>query len=232
MMRKFLIVGSVAVLGTLGLGACNHNNQGNTTADETQTTRPAPNAVDNAVKDCLAKHPNAAAPASARTAAPAAGQTAAPAAGRTAAPASAGTAAQAAAADTSDEGPCVRATIAASTWQPYLQQIVIANMGNVTNNPYFYFVPSSKYPENQGYISRTQDQLNSVVQATVLPGNMVAAGGPDSATTAQLLESAFKQASPGSFKGVVVLFIGDKADEAAVKSAVDPSGATFKFSQM
>ncbi|HJU26252.1 MAG TPA: hypothetical protein VJ722_06230, partial [Rhodanobacteraceae bacterium] len=78
MMRKFLIVGSVAVLGTLGLGACNHNNQGNTTADETQTTRPAPNAVDNAVKDCLAKHPNAAAPASARTAAPAAGQTAAP----------------------------------------------------------------------------------------------------------------------------------------------------------
>ena len=216
MMRKFLIVGSVAVLGTLGLGACNHNNQANTGNEETQTTRPAPNAVDNAVKDCLAKHPNAAVPASAQTAAPT----------------SAGTAAQPAAAETSDEGPCVRATIEASTWQPYLQQIVIANMGNITNNPYFYFVPSSKYPENQGYISRTQDQLNSVVQATVLPGNMVAAGGPDSATTAQLMENAFKQASPGSFKGVVVLFIGDKADEAAVKSAVDPSGATFKFVQM
>ena len=71
-----------------------------------------------------------------------------------------------------------------------------------------------------------------MVQATVLPGNMVAAGGPDSATTAQLMETAFKQASPGSFKGVIVLFIGDKADEAAVKAAVGPSGATFKFAQM
>ena len=231
MMRKFLIVGSVAVLGTLGLGACNHSNQANT-SEETQTTRPAATAVDDAMKDCLAKHPNAAAPAPAPTAAPAGGQTAAPAASRTAAPAPGRTAAQAAAPDTSDEGPCVRATVAASTWQPYLQQIVIANMGDVTDNPYFYFVPSSKYPENQGYISRTQDQLDSVVQATVLPGNMVAAGGPDSATTTQLMETAFKQASPGSFKGVVVLFIGAKSDEAAVKAVVGPSGATFKFAQM
>ncbi|HJP98657.1 MAG TPA: hypothetical protein VJ862_08865 [Rhodanobacteraceae bacterium] len=229
MMRKFLFIGSIAVLGTLGLGACNHSNQGNTTADN-QATRPSSTAVDDAVKECRAKHPNAAAPASAQTAAPAAGQTAAhaPASGQSAAPPSTAAAAD----DTSGEDPCDRATIAAATWQPYLQQVVIANMGDVTNNPYFYFVPSSKYPDNQGAISRTQDQLNSVVQATVLPGNMVAAGGPDSATTAQLLESAFKQASPGSFKGVDVLFIGDKADEAAVKSAVGPSGATFKFVQM
>jgi hypothetical protein len=61
---------------------------------------------------------------------------------------------------------------------------------------------------------------------------MIAAGGPSSATTAQVMETAFKQASPGSFKGVVVLFIGDQADEAAVKAAVEPSGATFKFAQM
>jgi hypothetical protein len=81
-------------------------------------------------------------------------------------------------------------------------------------------------------LARVQDQLDTVVAATVLPGNMVAAGGPSSSTTAQVLESAFKQASPGSFKGVVVLFIGDKADEAAVKAAVEPSGATFKFAQM
>jgi len=81
-------------------------------------------------------------------------------------------------------------------------------------------------------LGRVQDQLNTVVQATVLPGNMVAAGGPNSATTAEVLENAFKQASPGSFKGVVVLFVGDKADEAAVKAAVEPSGATFKFAQM
>jgi hypothetical protein len=46
------------------------------------------------------------------------------------------------------------------------------------------------------------------------------------------MENAFKNAAQGSFKGVVVLFIGDKADEAAVQAAIAPSGATFKFAQM
>jgi hypothetical protein len=117
-------------------------------------------------------------------------------------------------------------------WQDYLSQIVQDNLGNITNTPYVYFVPSAATPSDQATIARVQDQINSVVVATVLPGNMVAAGGPSSATTAQVLENAFKQAAPGSFKGVVVLFIGDKADEAAVKAAIDPSGATFKFAQM
>ena len=117
-------------------------------------------------------------------------------------------------------------------WQAYLTQIVQDNLGNITNTPYVYFVPSSSSPADQATIGRVQDQINTVVAATVLPGNMIAAGGPSSATTAQVLETAFKQAAPGSFKGVVVLFIGDKADEAAVKAAIEPSGATFKFAQM
>lgn len=117
-------------------------------------------------------------------------------------------------------------------WQGYLSQIVEANMGNISNQPYVYFVPASANPATNATIGRVQGQLNDIVAATVLPGNMVAAGGPSSATTAQLLETAFKNASAGSFKGVVVLFIGDKADEAAVKAAVEPSGATYKFAQM
>lgn len=117
-------------------------------------------------------------------------------------------------------------------WQAYLSQIVEANVGNITNPPYVYFVPSAANPADQATIGRTQDQLDSMVSATVLPGNMVVAGGPSSATTAQVLEAAFKDASPGSFKGVVVMFIGDASDEAAVKAAVAPSGATFKFAKM
>jgi len=138
-------------------------------------------------------------------------------------------------------------------WQTYLSQVVEDNIGDITNTPYAYFVPdvpvqvaaagasagkagAAAVPASassaEETLGRVQDQLNDVVQATVLPGNMVAAGGPNSATTAQVLENAFKQASPGSFKGVVVLFVGDKADEAAVKAAIAPSGATFKFAQM
>ncbi|WHZ17975.1 MAG: hypothetical protein OJF55_000124 [Rhodanobacteraceae bacterium] len=205
-MRKFLFIAAVALLGTLGLSACQKGEQTGT-ATQAKATRPTDAEVDAAVKDCLAKHPKASAPATSGTAA--------------------------GASDSSEEDDmCSRANVSASTWQPYMQQIVTENLGDITNAPYAYFVPSGKYPENQGAISRVQDSLNGTIIATVLPGNMIAVGGPDSATTAQVLETAFKQASPGSFKGVVVLFMGDKADEAAVKAAVDPSGATLKFAQM
>lgn len=203
-MRKFLFIAVIALLGTLGLGACQKSDQGETTT-QAKATRPTTADVDAAIKACQAKHPKAS-------------------------PAASGTAAGAA--DSSDEDSCSRATVSALTWQPYMQQVVEANMGDITNPPYAYFVPSGKYPDNQEAISRVQDSLNGTVAATVLPGNMVAVGGPDSATTAQVMEAAFKNVSPGSFKGVVVLFIGDQADESAVKAAVDPSGATFKFAQM
>jgi len=213
-MRKFLFIAIVALLGTLGLSACDKGS-GPATTSEAKATRPTSADVDNAIKACQAKHPEAAAPASAGTA-----------------PAASGTSAQAEADTGEEDNPCARATVSASTWQAYLQLVVTENMEGVTSNPYVYFVPSSKYPDNEGAIGRVQDSLNGTVAATVLPGNMVAVAGPDSATTAQVLEAAFKDASPGSFKGVVVLFIGDKADEAAVQQALAPSGATFKFAQM
>lgn len=216
MRSKFLFVAAIALLGTLGLSACNQN-KSEAPTEQAKATKPTAADVDNAIKECQAKNP-------ARPAAPAAGQTAAPAPGQSAA----------AAGDqgATEDDTCARATVAFAVWRPYLQDIVTANMGDVTNSPYIYFVPSSKYPENQGAIGRVQGQINDSVAATVLPGNMVAAAGPDSATTAQVLETAFKSAAKGSFKGVVVLFIGDKADESAVQAAVEPSGATFKFAQM
>lgn len=117
-------------------------------------------------------------------------------------------------------------------WEAYISSIVEANMGSITNQPYAYFVPTAADPANWASIAKVRNQLSEVVAATVLPGNMVAAAGPSSATTAQVLKAAFRNASPGSFQGVVILFIGDQADESAVRAAVVPSGATFKFAQM
>ncbi|MGH8117108.1 MAG: hypothetical protein ACREPJ_07370 [Rhodanobacteraceae bacterium] len=163
-MRKFVFTAAVALLGTLGLSACHHNEQNGTTVEAKATRPTSPTDI--------------------------------------------------------------------QAWQKYLSQIVEANMGTVTNAPFVYFVPSADVPGEAATIARVQGQLNDVVAASVLPGNMVAAGGPSSATTANVLETAFKNAAKGSFKGVVVLFIGDKADEPAVQAAIEPSGATFKFAQM
>jgi hypothetical protein len=84
-------------------------------------------------------------------------------------------------------------------------------------------------------LSQRQNQLDNVsdvVARTVLPGNMMAFGGPDSAKTADLIVAAFKNAQPGLFKGVVVLFVGDAADQQRVADALKPSAAEFRFAQM
>ena len=117
-------------------------------------------------------------------------------------------------------------------WQAYLTQIIQAHMQGIQNSPYVYFVPAGDTPDDQAARGRVQDTLNGVVAATVLPGNMIAAGGPDSAKTADVLVAAFKSAQPGSFKGVAVLYIGDATDKQRVQDAIAPSGADFRFAQM
>ena len=61
---------------------------------------------------------------------------------------------------------------------------------------------------------------------------MMAFGGPDSAKTADLIVEAFKDAKAGSFKDVIVLFIGDQADEQRVDDVLKPTGATIRFVDM
>lgn len=117
-------------------------------------------------------------------------------------------------------------------WQAYLIQIIRDHMQGIQNTPYVYFVPAGDDPETQAARGRVQDTINGVVATTVLPGNMIAAGGPDSGKTADVLITAFKNAQPGSFKGVAVLFMGNAADRARVQAAVAPSGADFRFAQI
>ena len=117
-------------------------------------------------------------------------------------------------------------------WKAYLVQVVQTHMQGINNPPYMYFIPAGDDPDTVAARGRTQDTLNGVVAATVLPGNMIAAGGPDSSLTADALTTAFKNAQPGSFKGVAVLFVGNAADRDRVKAALAPSGADFRFAQM
>ncbi|HJU26307.1 MAG TPA: hypothetical protein VJ722_06510 [Rhodanobacteraceae bacterium] len=117
-------------------------------------------------------------------------------------------------------------------WKAYLSQVVQANMQDINNTPYMYFIPAGDDPDTVAARGRTQDTLNGVVATTVLPGNMIAAGGPDSGKTADALVTAFTNAQPGSFKGVVVLFVGNAADKDRVQKAIAPSGAEFRFAQM
>ncbi|MCE5231710.1 MAG: hypothetical protein ABFC67_00550 [Mizugakiibacter sp.] len=117
-------------------------------------------------------------------------------------------------------------------WKKYLVQVVTQHMQGVNARPYMYFVPGGDNDEAVGQRQNQQDNVSDVVARTVLPGNMMAFGGPESAKTADLIVAAFKNAQPGSFKGVVVLFVGDAADQQRVGDAVKPSAAEYRFVQM
>lgn len=128
-----------------------------------------------------------------------------------------------------------------AAWQKYLVSVVTRNMQGVkTNHPFMYYVPAGDDLPAQEARGRQQEEVNNTVARGVLPGNMLAFGGPDSKLTADMIVAAFAgsadRSSPGandgSFKDVVVLFAGASADEQRVKDAIAKSGAELRFVEM
>jgi hypothetical protein len=120
-----------------------------------------------------------------------------------------------------------------AAWKKYLVDVVKRNMQGVTSRtPYMYFVPAGDDTANQDARINQLDNVKTTVARGVLPGNMMAFGGPNSALTAGLIQDAFKDAQAGSFKGVIVLFIGAPADKDAVAQALTSSAAVYRFVEM
>jgi hypothetical protein len=118
-------------------------------------------------------------------------------------------------------------------WNAYLGQIVQNNMQGMTaERPYAYLVPAGDDDDAKAKYDRQLQNVQDTVARGVLPGNLLAFAGPNSAKTADFVIAAFQGAKPGSFKDVIVLFIGDQADKDRVTSALQPTGATVRFVAM
>lgn len=118
-------------------------------------------------------------------------------------------------------------------WRAYMVDVVQRNMEGVTSTrPYLYFIPAGDTDEDIADRINQLENVQNVVARTVLPGNMLAFGGPDSDITAEFVIDAFADAGVGSFKDVVVLVIGESADEQAVREGLETSGATVRFVSM
>lgn len=113
-----------------------------------------------------------------------------------------------------------------AAWKKYLTDVVTRNMGDITNQPFVYYIPANA---DQGAYDRQLEQASNAMARGVTSGNMVAFGSPDSTRIADMAVASFAKAEAGTFKGVRVLFVGAAADQERVKAAVDPSGATFVF---
>lgn len=118
-------------------------------------------------------------------------------------------------------------------WRAYMVDVVQRNLEGVTSSrPYLYFIPGGDADEDLADRINQLENVQNVVARTVLPGNMLAFGGPDSDITAEFVIDAFADAAAGSFKDVVVLVIGASADEQAVRDGLETSGATVRFVSM
>jgi len=117
-------------------------------------------------------------------------------------------------------------------WKPYLQQVISQHMEGVTDRVYPYYLPANNMVvESDGRtpFDRQSENVTTVISRTVLPGNMLAFGSPDSAKMADLILSAFSGAKPDALKGSQVLFIGKAEDSARVQAPIEASGAKYIF---
>jgi hypothetical protein len=117
-------------------------------------------------------------------------------------------------------------------WKPYLQQVIAQHMEGVTDRVYPYYLPANSTAidaDGRSSYDRQSENVTAVISRTVLPGNMLAFGSPDSAKMADLILSAFSGAKPDALKGSQVLFIGKAEDSARIQAPVEASGAKYIF---
>jgi hypothetical protein len=115
-------------------------------------------------------------------------------------------------------------------WLAYVGALVKQNLDGMTAHaPYAYFIPAGDSADNAGMRQRQLDNVRMIVARGILPGNLVAFAGPDSATTAAFVIHGFASQPPNSCKGVILVFVGEKADWQRVAEAWQSSGATLRF---
>lgn len=114
-------------------------------------------------------------------------------------------------------------------WQAYIKDVVQRHSKDVTERLMAYYLPAQTADDYAGLYERQLENAHDAVARGVLPGNMLVFASPDSPKMADLVVAAFKDVSPGSMKDVIVMFIGKTDDRERVRTAIEPSGATWRF---
>jgi hypothetical protein len=117
-------------------------------------------------------------------------------------------------------------------WKSYLQERIGEHMEGVTDRVIPYYLPAdSAAVESDGRskYDRLSETVTAAVSRTVLPGNMLVFGSPDSKRMADLVLSAFSGAKADALKGSQVLFVGKAEDSQRIQASVEASGAKYIF---
>lgn len=119
-----------------------------------------------------------------------------------------------------------------NAWKTYLGQVIGNNTDGITERTFNYYLPAGTDPtEVDGPYSRMMMDVRTVLQRSVLPGNMLSFSSPNSTMMADLIVEAFEDESiqDTALKGSRVLFVGESKDESRVRQAALSAGADFRF---
>lgn len=134
-----------------------------------------------------------------------------------------------------EPAPVARAQLTAPTtddaaqWRLYVSDVVTRNMEGIQNQPYVYLLPGESTEDFDGLYERMLEKAQTDVARGIVRGNMLAYASPSSAKMADIVVESFSTVTADTMKGVRVLFIGEAADEARVRAAVEPAGVDFVF---
>jgi len=112
-------------------------------------------------------------------------------------------------------------------WGAYVRDVVIRNMGTITNQPYVYLLPGESHEDFEGNYERMAERVIADVGRGVLRGNLLAFASPASDKMADIVIQSFAGVTPDSMKGVRLLFIGAAVDGERVREAVTPAGLDY-----
>lgn len=116
-----------------------------------------------------------------------------------------------------------------AAWKAYLQDVVARNMGDITNNPFLYYLPQQSDPDFEDKYAAQLEQAKNAIARGIIGGNLIAYGSPESARMADIAVASFTGVPPDTMKKVKIVFIGNAADGERVKAAVAPTGADYVF---
>ena len=121
------------------------------------------------------------------------------------------------------------ATADDAAWKAYLQDVVGRNMGDITNNPFVYYLTGQENPKFESDYKGQSDQVSNALARGIVGGNLIAFGSPESAKMADIAVASFTGVPADTMKKVKIVFIGDAVDSERVQAAVTPTGADYVF---
>jgi hypothetical protein len=117
-------------------------------------------------------------------------------------------------------------------WGDYLAAQGKLHGKDVGMHPYIYVIPAG---DSVAANARRKEETDSVVHSIgpiLMPGGMLILGGPDAKQTTGFVNDLAKQLKANVLQGIVVMVVSDPSEQAAVTSALKPSGATVRFVAM